>query len=625
MARCNSYVIESSHGKSFNFSEYSDTANYTNNSIKQDFVSYNGAMYVCLKNIKGVNPEMDTAFGNRKGLYWMQIIKGVKGPKGDDGEKGDSIIGPRGIPGKDGKSLEFEVHDDQIWIRSEGDEEWIKTDNLTPNSVYMPVLNPITGIIRWQLTQNPESEFSMASIKGDSGKSAYEIAVENGFEYSEKEWLKSLVGPPGKPGENGKSIVGPTGKQGKAGEDGREVEISIVDVNNDKWLAQNYKGNSDKTPIFNLNTLIGEKGPSGKTPYLYKNSKGDLLYKYIGDDEEHLLVKYNEYRGNTVEAAYVNDGYLYIKMSDDEIPINTGSVIGPKGFDGRNPVFRMDRFSALSPEEKELIKEGKYIWTGTHIQWKYDGQSWKSWRNLVQINELLNIAISGVQIAYKGIVYAKQEADFSWSVSETPQEGYLACHKVTLVAYQTYYDEENILHIDKDKFIDTLSEIYIPIQRTVTGVSINPTNNKVTFHIFDPELGEISETIDINFHAGDGIRIDNETDTISINIDDSNNAQFLNSKKLLIVDSDGLKISKDIENHLLHDVELRKNSSHIPNQLVVISEDNGERSVDLPDSLVDLEIDENAYENDDYYNISLTSWNGVVQNFSVPTNNWIDL
>lgn len=27
------------------------------------------------------------------------------------------------------------------------------------------------------------------------GKSAYEIAVENGFEGTEKEWLESLVGP----------------------------------------------------------------------------------------------------------------------------------------------------------------------------------------------------------------------------------------------------------------------------------------------------------------------------------------------------------------------------------------------------------------------------------------------
>jgi hypothetical protein len=36
---------------------------------------------------------------------------------------------------------------------------------------------------------------------GRDGKSAYQLAVENGFQGTEKEWLKSLVGPPGPPGK----------------------------------------------------------------------------------------------------------------------------------------------------------------------------------------------------------------------------------------------------------------------------------------------------------------------------------------------------------------------------------------------------------------------------------------
>lgn len=34
-------------------------------------------------------------------------------------------------------------------------------------------------------------------VPGPAGKSAYEIAVENGFEGTEEEWLTSLIGPPG--------------------------------------------------------------------------------------------------------------------------------------------------------------------------------------------------------------------------------------------------------------------------------------------------------------------------------------------------------------------------------------------------------------------------------------------
>ena len=42
----------------------------------------------------------------------------------------------------------------------------------------------------------------MGAIKGEEGKSAYQIAVENGFEGTEIEWLASLKGETGEPGNN---------------------------------------------------------------------------------------------------------------------------------------------------------------------------------------------------------------------------------------------------------------------------------------------------------------------------------------------------------------------------------------------------------------------------------------
>ena len=38
---------------------------------------------------------------------------------------------------------------------------------------------------------------------GNDGTSAYGVAVENGFAGTESEWLASLQGPPGDPGEDG--------------------------------------------------------------------------------------------------------------------------------------------------------------------------------------------------------------------------------------------------------------------------------------------------------------------------------------------------------------------------------------------------------------------------------------
>ena len=62
---------------------------------------------------------------------------------------------------------------------------------------------------------------------GNDGKSAYEIAVENGFKGTQEEWLQSLVGPEGQPGKdgiNGKDgadgVPGPQGDKGEKGDKG---------------------------------------------------------------------------------------------------------------------------------------------------------------------------------------------------------------------------------------------------------------------------------------------------------------------------------------------------------------------------------------------------------------------
>ena len=58
--------------------------------------------------------------------------------------------------------------------------------------------------------------------KGADGKSAFEIAVENGFVGTETEWLESLKGSDGKDGIDGKDgAIGPQGEQGPPGVDGQ--------------------------------------------------------------------------------------------------------------------------------------------------------------------------------------------------------------------------------------------------------------------------------------------------------------------------------------------------------------------------------------------------------------------
>ena len=56
--------------------------------------------------------------------------------------------------------------------------------------------------------------------KGDPGKSAYEIAVENGYSGSEQEWISGLAGTPGETpyiGANGNWFIGAVDTGIKAG------------------------------------------------------------------------------------------------------------------------------------------------------------------------------------------------------------------------------------------------------------------------------------------------------------------------------------------------------------------------------------------------------------------------
>lgn len=64
----------------------------------------------------------------------------------------------------------------------------------------------------------PEQLAALKGEKGDEGKSAYQVAVENGYEGTKEEWLASLEGPQGEQGEQGPQ--GPQGPQGEQGPSG---------------------------------------------------------------------------------------------------------------------------------------------------------------------------------------------------------------------------------------------------------------------------------------------------------------------------------------------------------------------------------------------------------------------
>ena len=100
------------------------------------------------------------------------------------------------------------------------------------------------------------------SEKGADGKSACEIAVENGFIGTEAEWLESLKGKDGKDGVDGKN-----GQDGKDGIDGKSAyEIAIANGyfgTESEWL-ESLKGKNGIDGQPGKDGIDGTNGQDGK-------------------------------------------------------------------------------------------------------------------------------------------------------------------------------------------------------------------------------------------------------------------------------------------------------------------------------------------------------------------------
>ena len=93
------------------------------------------------------------------------------------------------------------------------------------------------------------------------GKSAYEVAVDNGFEGSEQEWLESLKGEKGDPGQQGpqgeKGDIGPRGPKGETGDIGPRGPQGIQGI-------QGPQGEQGPQGPVGPQGEKGDVGPQGK-------------------------------------------------------------------------------------------------------------------------------------------------------------------------------------------------------------------------------------------------------------------------------------------------------------------------------------------------------------------------
>ena len=105
--------------------------------------------------------------------------------------------------------------------------------------------------------------------KGTDGKSAYQIAVEQGYQGSESDWLSSLKGDKGDKGDKGNT--GAKGNPGQDGADGKSAYAIAVEHgyedSEEKWLLslKGEKGDTGERGEKGDTGLQGERGEKGDT------------------------------------------------------------------------------------------------------------------------------------------------------------------------------------------------------------------------------------------------------------------------------------------------------------------------------------------------------------------------
>ena len=121
-----------------------------------------------------------------------------------------------------------------------------------------------------RITELKESGEIGSGEKGNDGKSAYEVAVANGFSGSETAWLSSLKGAKGDTGATGPQ--GPQGVKGDKGDTGATGPQGAKGDKGDDGKSINVKGSVSTAS--NLNSLTNVEDGAG----------------YITQDDGHLHI-----------------------------------------------------------------------------------------------------------------------------------------------------------------------------------------------------------------------------------------------------------------------------------------------------------------------------------------------
>lgn len=217
---------------------------------KLDIVTYNNDSYICVQPCTNILPTNTT--------YWKLMVKGGKSAY-------DLYVEKTVSAGATPLTLE-------AWLESlhgqDGQDGQPGAAGANGKSAYqIATENGFNGTeIEWLASlHGQDGQPGVAGNNGENGtngKSAYQIAQDNGFNGTEVEWLASLHGQNGQDGQDGQP--GAAGTNGTNGVDGVTPHI---DPTTKHWMI----GNTDTNVLAEgTNGQDGQQGPKGD-PFTYND------------------------------------------------------------------------------------------------------------------------------------------------------------------------------------------------------------------------------------------------------------------------------------------------------------------------------------------------------------------
>lgn len=200
-----------------------------------------------------------------QGTESFDVMNGVDGTNGTDGAQGPAgPQGPQGDPGVQGETGPQGIQGERGPAGPQGEQGEqgpAGQDGAPGKSAYeIAVEDGFTGNVQEWLE-------SLKGDPGEDGKNAYELAVEAGFTGTSAEWLDSLVGP-----------QGPEGPSGASGASGFSPTVSTTPITTGTSGTQVTITDLTGSHTFDImNGAKGDQGPSGES---YTGS----LMPLIGDN-----------------------------------------------------------------------------------------------------------------------------------------------------------------------------------------------------------------------------------------------------------------------------------------------------------------------------------------------------